>query len=100
MSAAIEQNVSPRSRGSRPMMTRPPCGRCDFTYLAMPMIARRTLAKVNSSAMTARHPEVPNLIWVVAIGFLQRGWRFLDAVAEREGIVFSHALPELNVPRH
>ena len=30
--------------------------------------ARRTLAKVNSSAMTARHPEVPNLIWV-AIGF-------------------------------
>src|SRR5438105_12657106 len=30
----------------------------------MPCSARRTLAKVNCSAMTARHPEVPNLISV------------------------------------
>ena len=29
---------------------------------AMPVTARRTLAKVNSSATMARQPEVPNLI--------------------------------------
>jgi hypothetical protein len=28
----------------------------------MARVTRRTLAKVNSSLMTARHPEVPNLI--------------------------------------
>jgi hypothetical protein len=33
----------------------------------MPVTARCTFAKVNSSAMTARHPEVPNLIGI-AIG--------------------------------
>ena len=33
----------------------------------MPPTARRTLAKVNSSAITARHPDVPNLICVSMI---------------------------------
>src|SRR5579862_7995992 len=31
ISAAIEQNVSPRKRGSRPTMTRAPVGFCDAT---------------------------------------------------------------------
>ena len=30
----------------------------------MPVTARCTLANVNSSAITARHPDVPNLICV------------------------------------
>jgi hypothetical protein len=29
------------------------------------------LARVNSSAITARHPEVPNLIWVVIMDQLR-----------------------------
>src|SRR5579863_2848975 len=64
ISAALAQNVSPRNRGSRPTITRAPCGFCDATYRAIPPTARRTLAMVNSSAITARQPDVPNLICV------------------------------------
>src|SRR6185312_7039143 len=67
ISAAIEQNVSPRKRGSRPTITLAPVGFCEATYRAMPLTARRTLANVNSSATIARQPEVPNLIWVAII---------------------------------
>src|SRR5260221_13436406 len=71
ISAAMAQKVSPRKRGSRPTMTLT-LASFDFfdaTYRAMPCTALWTLAKVNSSAITARHPDVPNLI-CVAIGCL------------------------------
>ena len=59
--AASATKLSPRNRGSRPTSTR--CGAgCVFTYAAMPAAASRMLATVNSSATTALHPEVPNLI--------------------------------------
>jgi hypothetical protein len=45
-------------------MTRAPFRFCEATYRAIPPTARCTLAKVNSSAITARHPDVPNLICV------------------------------------
>src|SRR5436190_10661731 len=64
ISAAMEQKVSPRNRGSRPTITRAPCDFCELTYRAIPVTARRTFSKVNSSAITARHPDVPNLICV------------------------------------
>ncbi len=57
-----EQKVSPRKRGSRPTMTFAPEGFSDTTYRAIPVTARRTFAKVNSSATIALHPDVPNLI--------------------------------------
>src|SRR6185437_2376523 len=63
----MEQKVSPRKRGSRPTITRAPFGFCEVTCRAIPCTARRTFAKVNSSAMTARHPDVPNLICVVML---------------------------------
>src|SRR5712692_7385878 len=37
----------------------------------MAATARRTFAKVNSSAMRARHPEVPNLIPGLAANFVE-----------------------------
>src|SRR6516164_2144211 len=67
ISAAIEHKVSPRKRGSRPTITFGPFGFCERTYRAIPVTARRTLPNVNSSATTARHPEVPNLIVVIAM---------------------------------
>src|SRR5213080_3886969 len=69
ISAAMEQNVSPRNRGSRPTITRAPDGFCELTYRAIPVTARRTLANVNSSATIARHPEVPNLICAGMVQF-------------------------------
>ena len=65
----MEHSVSPKKRGSRPTITRAPAGFCDTTYRAIPPTARRTLAKVNSSPMTARHPDVPNLIVVMLMPF-------------------------------
>src|SRR6266700_4955650 len=40
----------------------------DFTCSAMAVTARRTLAKVKSSAIRPRHPEVPNLIGELLMG--------------------------------
>src|SRR5579883_1858453 len=65
ISAAIAQKVSPRNRGSRPTITFAPVGFCETTKRAIPRTARRTFSNVNSSAITARQPEVPNLICVV-----------------------------------
>src|SRR5579872_1240747 len=67
----MEQKVSPRKRGSRPTITRAPFGFCEVTCRAIPCTARRTFSKVNSSAITARHPDVPNLICVVMGCFVQ-----------------------------
>ena len=64
ISAAIATNRSPMYRGSRPTITRAPSGFLPATYRAMPITALRTLATVNSSAMIARQPEVPNLMVV------------------------------------
>src|SRR5579863_3384986 len=61
IAAASATKLSPRKRGSRPTRTR--CGSgWVLTYAAMPAMARRMLAKVNSSATMALQPEVPNLI--------------------------------------
>jgi len=73
----MEQNVSPRNRGSRPTITLAPDGFCPLTYRAIPVTARRTLANVNSSATIARHPEVPNLI---CAGMVQFDVRIVQSV--------------------
>src|SRR2546423_15539111 len=62
MSAAKATKLSPRKRGSRPTITRAPDGLSELTWRAIPTTARRIFSKVNSSAMMARQPEVPNLI--------------------------------------
>src|ERR1700752_2822533 len=59
--AASATKLSPRKRGSRPTRTRWGSG-CVLTYAAMPAMARRMLASVNSSATMALQPEVPNLM--------------------------------------
>src|SRR5579863_379027 len=83
ISAAIEQKVSPRNRGSRPTITRAPFDFCEATYRAIPSTARRTLTKVNSSAITARHPDVPNLICVGIANLSQLQRRFPYAENKR-----------------
>src|SRR5215472_14526632 len=40
---------------------------CFWTYAAMAPATRRTLSKVKSSAITPRHPSVPNLISVIPV---------------------------------
>ena len=51
------------------------------TWSAMAWVTRRTLAKVNSSHMTARQPSVPNLIlfmqappWIVVFTYFTTNW--------------------------
>ena len=67
--AASSTNVSPRKRGSRPTSTVRPSPGWPATYRAIPVTARRIFARVNSSATTARQPEVPNLIGVAMSSF-------------------------------
>src|SRR5208283_3267369 len=65
-SAARRPNRSDRKRVSKPTMTalRAPGGGCSFQRSAVAWAARATLAKVKSSAMTARNPSVPNLMLI------------------------------------
>src|SRR2546430_14931167 len=51
-----------------------------FACSAMAVTARRTLAKVKSSAMRPRHPEVPNLMGEVAM----RRYSRLERVESRK----------------
>src|SRR2546422_1086177 len=54
----------------------------------MASVARRTLANVNSSAMIARHPDVPNLILVIRRSYQQddgQTYRLCHMRVERAG---------------
>src|SRR4030095_15993648 len=51
----------------------------------MPVTAHRTFAKVNSSAITARQPEVPNLIWVVMIASCRYA---ISSLADRDDVAY------------
>ena len=62
--AASAAKRAARNRVSNPTSTRSPARPSSASTPAMAATTRRALANVKSSAMTARQPEVPNVIAV------------------------------------
>src|SRR5438094_5162757 len=62
-----------------------------FACSAMAVTARRTLAKVKSSAMRPRHPEVPNLMGEVAMRRYSRLERVESRKLKNNGVAGKNA---------
>lgn len=70
--AVVSAKSSPAKRQSWPTTTLVPPGYFAFSQLARPMVTRATFSTVNSCAMMARQPSVPNLILLM---YPKKNWR-------------------------